>query len=98
MRYVVVLADKKNSLHGIFAVRSVDDCEFDITDFYVDADLRRKGCGRKMLNAFLKRLKADRKHSPTKIKLFVALGNDAAVAFYAASGFRETAREMSMEF
>ena len=97
MRYVVVLMDKKNALHGFFAVRSADDSTFDITDFYVDQDLRRKGYGRKMLNAFLKRLKADRKHRMTKVELSVALGNDAAMAFYAASGFRETAREMSME-
>ena len=70
---------------------------FEITEFYVQDRYRRKGLGKKMFAAFLRRFRKDRGNRGERITLSVALGNDAAEGLYGNLGFSEIAKLMEMK-
>ena len=82
---------------GCFFVNSQDGYVFEITEFYVQDRYRRNGLGKKMFAAFLRRFRKDRGNRGARIMLSVALGNDAAEAFYRNLGFSEVAKLMEMK-
>ena len=65
---------------------------------YVQDRYRRKGLGKKMFATFLSRFRKDRGNRGARIALSVALGNDAAEAFYRQLGFVEIAKVVEMRF
>ena len=99
VRYLVMLSETsrgKEIPRGCFFVNSQDDYVFEITEFYVQDRYRRKGLGKKMFATFLSRFRKDRGNRGARIALFVALGNDAAEAFYRQLGFVEIAKVVEM--
>ena len=99
VRYLVMLFETsrgKEIPRGCFFVSSHDGYVFEITEFYVQDRYRRKGLGKKMFAAFLRRFRKDRRTRGARITLSVALGNDAAEAFYRNLGFAEVAKLMEM--
>ena len=99
VRYLVMLSETsrgKEIPRGCFFVNSQDDYVFEITEFYVQDRYRRKGLGKKMFATFLSRFRKDRGNRGARIALSVALGNDAAEAFYRQLGFVEIAKVVAM--
>ena len=99
VRYLVMLSETsrgKEILRGCFFVNSHDDYVFEIAEFYVQDRFRRKGLGKRMFAAFLRRFRKDRGNRGARIALSVALGNDAAEAFYRQLGFVEIAKVVEM--
>ena len=99
VRYLVMLSETsrgKEIPRGCFFVNSQDDYVFEITEFYVQDRYRRKGLGKKMFATFLSRFRKDRGNRGARIALSVALGNDAAEAFYRQLGFVEIAKVVEM--
>ena len=99
VRYLVMLSETsrgKEIPRGCFFVNSQDDYVFEITEFYVQDRYRRKGLGKKMFATFLSRFRKDCGNRGARIALSVALGNDAAEAFYRQLGFVEIAKVVEM--
>ena len=99
VRYLVMLSETsrgKEIPRGCFFVNSQDDYVFEIAEFYVQDRYRRKGLGKKMFATFLSRFRKDRGNRGARIALSVALGNDAAEAFYRQLGFVEIAKVVEM--
>ena len=99
VRYLVMLLETSRGEEiprGCFFVNSWDGYVFEITEFYVQERYRRKGLGKKMFAAFLRRFRRDRGTRGARITLSVALGNDAAEEFYRQLGFTTIAKDMAM--
>ena len=100
VRYLVILSETsrcKEVPRGCFFANSQNGYVFEITEFYVQDRYRRKGLGKKMFAAFLRRFRKDRGNRGARITLSVALGNDAAEGFYRNLGFSEIAKLMEMK-
>lgn len=100
VRYLVLLSETsrgKEIPRGCFVVNSSDNYAFEISEFYVQSRYRRKGLGKRMFNAFLRRFRKDRGSRSARITLSVALWNTAAEAFYRNLGFAECAKLMEMK-
>ena len=99
VRYLIMLFETSRGEEiprGCFFVNSGDGYVFEITEFYVQDRYRRKGLGKKMFAAFLRRFRKDCRDRGARITLSVALGNDAAEEFYRQLGFTAIAKVMEM--
>ena len=99
VRYLVMLFETSRGEEiprGCFFVNSWDGYVFEISEFYVQDRYRRKGLGKKMFAAFLRRFRKDRWTRGARITLSVALGNDAVEEFYRQLGFTAIAKVMEM--
>lgn len=100
VRYLVILVETRKNKEiprGCFVVSSQGKCSFEISEFYIQEGYRRKGFGKMMFNAFLRRFKKDLGCSSAQLSLSVALNNTAAEEFYLHLGFAEVAKVMEMK-
>lgn len=98
LQYLVMLTEARGKgeiPRGCFVVASDNGYEYEISEFYVQERFRRKGFGRMMFRAFVRRLHKDCGKRPVRIFLTVAKGNDAAEEFYRDLGFSESAKVMT---
>lgn len=74
---------------GGFAIARVVADEAEVLTIAVDPGMRKQGIGRRLMLALMA---AARHHGALTLHLEVAATNDAALALYAACGFRKTGR------
>jgi len=82
LQYDLCVAVCENRVAGFLAARTVAEGESEILNLAVAPEFRRRGCGRALVEAFLKRARGD-------VFLEVRSSNLHALGFYKSLGFQE---------
>lgn len=75
-----------------YSYRTVHSCELD--NMYVKKEWRRKGIGRRLVQAFMKQA---RKRGIERMFVSAYAKNNTAISFYTACGFFDRSTEMELE-